>query len=88
MFLSSAAGGGELAPKGAIFVCAAASSLSVLKGLEEFEGDYIDLMDETDRFLEFYAQDFYKSCDYCQDYSKPSEKILAAIQTREVLRIG
>lgn len=41
-----------------MFVCAAASSLSVLKGLEEFQGDYVDLMDKTDRFLEFYGQRF------------------------------
>lgn len=83
---TSLIGGGT--PKGAIFVCGMASSLSKLKGLEEFQGEYIDLMrDEPIKFLEFYTRDFYQFCDYCQDYSKPTESIPSAAQTREVLQI-
>lgn len=83
------AGGGNLStPKSAMFVCAAASSLSKLKSLEEFQGDYVDIEnDNPKRFLEFYAQDFFKCCDYCPDCSKPKEKIVATMQTREILNI-
>ncbi len=53
----------------AIFVCPVASSLSKLKGIDEFSGDYIALENGNlrDRILAFYAQDFFKACDYCQD---------------------
>lgn len=44
-----------LAPKGAIFVCLVASSLSRLKGLEEFSGDFINLEDDKKRYLDFYV---------------------------------
>lgn len=45
-------GGGKhlLAPKGAIFVCPVSSSLSRLKGLEEFSGDFINLEDDKKIF--------------------------------------
>ena len=64
--------------------------LSKLKGIEEFSGDYITLEkgDLRGKILSFYAQDYFKACDYCQDYSKPRVDIQAAIQTDEVLRIG
>lgn len=77
----------KLAPKGAIFTCPVSSSLSRLRGLEEFNGDFINLTDSSDRILEFYAQNYYKACDYCQDWSKPRENIVAAIQTKEVLEM-
>ncbi|EAJ6177577.1 4Fe-4S cluster-binding domain-containing protein [Campylobacter lari] len=77
----------QLAPKGAIFVCPISSSLSRLKGLEEFDGDFLNLEDSKERFFEFYSQDFYKSCDYCRDYSKPAKQIAVAIQTDKVLKL-
>ena len=50
-------------------MCPVASSLSKLKGIDEFSGDYIALENGNlrDRILAFYAQDFFKACDYCQD---------------------
>ncbi|STA73334.1 radical SAM domain protein protein [Campylobacter lari] len=77
----------QLAPKGAIFVCPISSSLSRLKGLEEFNGDFLNLVDSKERFFEFYSQDFYKSCDYCRDFSQPIKKIPIAIQTDKVLKL-
>ena len=64
--------------------------LSKLKGIEEFSGDYITLEkgDLRGKILSFYAQNYFKACDYCQDYSKPRVDIQATIQTDEVLRIG
>lgn len=76
-----------LAPKGAIFVCPVASSLSRLNGLEEFEGDFINLEDEKQRFLDFYVQDFFKACDYCHDMKNPSIPIPVAVQTDEILEL-
>ncbi|AJC93375.1 radical SAM domain-containing protein [Campylobacter volucris] len=77
----------SLAPNGAIFVCPISSSLSRLKGLDEFNGDFINLDDDRERILEFYTQNFYKSCDYCRDFSKPNKKIPIAIQTDKVLKL-
>ncbi|WP_139453146.1 radical SAM protein [Campylobacter armoricus] len=77
----------QLAPKGAIFVCPISSSLSRLKGLEEFDGDFLNLENPKERFFEFYSQDFYKSCDYCRDFSQPIKKIPIAIQTDKVLKL-
>lgn len=76
-----------LAPNGAVFVYPISSSLSRLKSLEEFNGDFINLDDNRERILEFYTQDFYKSCDYCRDYSKAIKKIPIAIQTDKVLKL-
>lgn len=77
----------SLAPNGAVFTCPISSSLSRLKGLEEFEGDFVNLDDDKERFFEFYAQDFYKSCDYCRDYGAPAKQIAVAIQTDKVLKL-
>ncbi|AJC89927.1 radical SAM protein [Campylobacter subantarcticus] len=77
----------QLAPKGAIFVCPISSSLSRLKGLEEFDGDFLNLEDAKERFFEFYSQNFYKSCDYCRDFGQPIKKIPIAIQTDKVLKL-
>lgn len=77
----------SLAPNGAIFVCPISSSLSRLKGLDEFNGDFINLDDDRERILEFYTQNFYKSCDYCRDFSNPNKKIPIAIQTDKVLKL-
>ncbi|EHX2896246.1 4Fe-4S cluster-binding domain-containing protein, partial [Campylobacter jejuni] len=60
--------GKELASNGAIFVCPVSSSLSRLKGLNEFEGDFLNLDDNIEKFFEFYIKDFYKACDYCRDF--------------------
>lgn len=79
--------GKELAPNGAIFVCPISSSLTRLKGLDEFAGDFLNLDDDKERFFEFYTQDFYKACDYCRDFSKPYKKIPIAIQTDKVLKL-
>lgn len=87
--MSGDKGKDEMRENGHIFVCPIASSLSKLKGIEEFSGDYITLEkgDLRGKILSFYAQDYFKACDYCQDYSKPRVDIQAAIQTDEVLRI-
>lgn len=77
----------ETTSKGAIFVCPVASSLSRLKGLEEFRGDFIDLDDKKERFFNFYAQDFFKVCDYCHDMSAPKKAIEVAVQAAEPLRL-
>lgn len=79
--------GKELAPNGAIFVCPISSSLTRLKGLDEFEGDFLNLDDDKERFFEFYTQDFYKACDYCRDFSKLYKKIPIAIQTDKILNL-
>lgn len=54
---------------GHIFICPVASSLSRLKGLEEFEGDFITLDSHTSKadFRRFYTQEYFKACDYCHD---------------------
>ncbi|MWV69511.1 radical SAM protein [Helicobacter saguini] len=81
----------SLAPKGAVFVCPIASSLSRLKGLDEFSGDFIDLANASkERYLEFYAQDFYKACDYCPDMKNGwwnGKQIPVAVQTNETFKI-
>ena len=87
--MSGDRGKDEARENGHIFVCPIASSLSKLKGIEEFSGDYITLEkgDLRDKILNFYAQDFFKACDYCQDYSEPRVDIPAAIQTDAVLQV-
>ncbi|CAM2780760.1 radical SAM protein [Helicobacter burdigaliensis] len=77
----------NLAKKGAIFVCPVASSLSRLKGLEEFSGDFINLEEDKSRFFDFYAQEFFKACDYCHDYAKERGVVPVAIQTKKVLEL-
>ncbi|MGX2972326.1 hypothetical protein [Helicobacter sp. T3_23-1059] len=71
------------------FICPVASSLSRLKGLDEFSGDFISLDSRLTkhRFCEFYAQDFFKACDYCLVLSKGRTYIPMAIQTDKVLKI-
>ncbi len=49
--------------------------------------DFIDLNDSPKRFLEFYAQEFFRVCDYCGDYSKGVTSIKAAIQAKQVLTL-
>lgn len=61
--------------------------MSRLKGLEEFNGDFLNLEDSKERFFEFYSQDFYKSCDYCRDYGEPAKQIAVAVQTDKVLKL-
>jgi len=75
------------ASKGAVFVCPVASSLSRLKGLGEFKGDFINLEDKKERFFSFYAQDFFKACDYCHDMDAPKKAINVAVQTAEPLTL-
>ncbi len=72
---------------GHIFICPVASSLSRLKGLEEFEGDFITLDSHTSKadFRRFYTQEYFKACDYCHDMWETKRDIPIAIQTREVL---
>lgn len=73
--------------KGQIFICPVASSLSRLKGLDEFSGDFISLDSwlTKRKFWKFYAQDFFKACDYCHDMSKGRKYIPMAIQTDKVV---
>ncbi len=75
--------------KGQIFICPVASSLSRLKGLGEFSGDFISLDSNLtkQKFWDFYAQDFYKACDYCHDMSKGRTYITMAIQTDKTLEL-
>ena len=72
---------------GHIFICPVASSLSRLKGLEEFEGDFITLDSHTSKadFRRFYSQEYFKACDYCHDMWETKRDIPIAIQTKEVL---
>ena len=72
---------------GHIFICPIASSLSRLKGLEEFEGDFITLDSHTSKadFRRFYSQEYFKACDYCHDMWKAKRDIPIAVQTQEVL---
>lgn len=74
---------------GQIFICPIASSLSRLRGLEEFKGDFIELDSELtkDKVLDFYTQDFYKACDYCHDMWEKKRGIPVAIQTKEVFKL-
>lgn len=75
--------------KGQVFICPIASSLSRLKGLDEFSGDFLQL-DSTiskDKILAFYKQEFFSVCDYCRDMWESGESIAPAIQTKEVLKI-
>lgn len=76
-------------PKGQIFICPVASSLSRLKGLGEFNGDFISLDSNISKkkFWDFYAQDFFKACDYCHDMSKGRTYIPMAIQTNKTLEL-
>ena len=78
----------NLAPAGAAFICAVASSLSRLKGLKEFEGDFIDLATASkERVIEFYAQDCFKACDYCQNMWDEKRFVTPAVQTKEVFSV-
>lgn len=74
---------------GQIFICPIASSLSRLKGLDEFKGDFIELDFglTKDKILDFYTQDFYKACDYCHNMWEKKREIPVAIQTKEVLKL-
>lgn len=76
--------------KGQIFICPVASSLSRLKGLGEFSGDFISLDSRLTKkkFWDFYAQDFFKACDYCHDMSKGRTYIPMAIQTDKTLELN
>lgn len=86
-------GGGQQHNKsygdGQVFICPIASSLSRLRGLDEFCGDFL-VLDSTltkQKILDFYAQDFFKACDYCHDMWKKRHDIPIAIQTKEVLKL-
>ena len=88
MMTSEGAKDSSLAPLGAIFVCPVASSLSRLKGLAEFEGDFIGIAGaRKERFLEFYAQDYFKACDYCHDMREERRYIPVAEQTKEIFDV-
>lgn len=76
-------------PGGGLFLCPIASSLSRLENIQQFEGDFVLLNEHLTDYdlLAFYAQDFFKCCDYCHDMKKPKKYIPIAIQTKEVLKI-
>lgn len=75
--------------KGQIFICPVASSLSRLRGLDEFEGDFVQLDSSLtkEKILAFYNQEFFKACDYCHDYAKVKTYVPVGVQTDEVLQI-
>lgn len=79
----------DKAQKGGIFVCALASSLAKLRSQAEFIGDFVSLDSSTlsHDILAFYAQDFFKSCDYCPNKWEESCGIPPAIQTKETLTL-
>ena len=78
----------SLAKLGAAFICPIASSLSRLKGLQEFKGDFIDFAAASkERVIEFYTQDFFKVCDYCHNMWEEKRSIPIATQTKEVFSI-
>lgn len=81
--------GYEIAPSGALFVCPIASSLSRLRGLKEFDGDFVNLADNNlrQRLIEFYGQSFFNACDYCHDMWIQKENIPIALQTKEVFKL-
>lgn len=66
-----------------------ASSLSRLRGLDEFEGDFVQLDSSLtkEKILAFYNQEFFKACDYCHDYTKVKTYVPVGVQTDEVLQI-
>ena len=66
-----------------------ASSLSRLRGLDEFEGDFVNLDSSLtkQKILEFYNQEFFKACDYCHDYAEMKDFIPIGVQTDRVLEI-
>ncbi|WP_299326398.1 hypothetical protein [uncultured Helicobacter sp.] len=72
-----------------MFLCPIASSLSRLKGLKEFSGDFVSLDSTCNRYkiMQFYAQDFFHACDYCHDMDKPKEYIPIARQTKATLAL-
>ena len=75
---------------GQIFLCPIASSLSRLKGLDEFRGDFIELDSSLNKqkILDFYAQDFFNACDYCHNMWEKKREIPVAIQIKEVLKLS
>ena len=76
--------------KGGIFVCSLASSLAKLRSQAEFAGDFVSLDSSTlsSDILRFYAQDFFKSCDYCPNKWEHSDGIPVALQTKETLTLS
>lgn len=72
-----------------MFICPIASSLSRLKGLDEFEGDFVELDSalNKEKILNFYAQDFFKACDYCRNMWENTKTTPIAIQTDRVLKL-
>lgn len=76
--------------KGGIFVCSLASSLAKLRPQSEFTGDFISLDSRTlsNDILRFYAQDFFKCCDYCPNKWEQAKPIPPAIQTDQTLTLS
>ena len=78
----------SLAPLGAVFCCGIPALLSRLKGLDEFEGDFIDIAAATrERIIDFYAQDYFKACDYCCNKWEEKRFIPVAVQTTETFSV-
>lgn len=67
-----------------------ASSLSRLRGLREFDGDFIQLDANLnkEKILSFYNQEFFKACDYCHDYANIKNYVPIGVQTDKVLEIA
>ena len=74
---------------GGIFICALASSLIKLRSTQEFEGDFVrlDSAQLSSDILRFYAQDFFKACDYCPNKWEESKPIPVALQTKKTLKL-
>ena len=72
-----------------ISVCAIASGLIKLRSTQEFEGDFVrlDSVQLSSDILRFYAQDFFKACDYCPNKWEESKPIPVALQTKKTLKL-
>ncbi|WP_158655932.1 MULTISPECIES: radical SAM protein [unclassified Helicobacter] len=72
-----------------ISICPIASALVKLKGAKEFEGDFVRAYSPNFKndILRFYAQDFYKACDYCPNKWEEAKPISPAVQTKKTLEL-
>lgn len=72
-----------------ISVCPIASALTKLHNIDEFEGDFVrvDSKNFREDIVRFYAQDYYKACDYCPNKWEQAKPIPPAIQTDQTLSL-
>lgn len=73
-----------------ISVCPIASALTKLHNIDEFEGDFVRVDSSSFRedIVRFYAQDYYKACDYCPNKWEQAKSVPPAIQTDQTLSLN